>query len=113
MGAKVLALHRERGAEKSLKTSPEKQACWRREQSEEERFWAAEELGSEAPRRCQQCRGCKECSFQGQQMSQTESWEYAKMKEGTKTFRVKYLFTDDPRKLPDNRKTITKMAELT
>ena len=32
---------------------------------------------------------------------------------GTKTFRVKYLFTDDPQKLPDKCKTITKMAELT
>ena len=46
-------------------------------------------------------------------MTQMESWEYAKMEEGvvfhpgTKTFRVKYLFTDNPRKLPDNRTTIT------
>ena len=32
---------------------------------------------------------------------------------GTKMFRVKYLFKDDPRKLSNNRKTITKMAELT
>ena len=50
---------------------------------------------------------------------QTESWEYAKMEEGvvlhpgTKMFRVKDLFTDDPRKLPKNCKTITKMAEVT
>ena len=50
-GAKDLPLHQEREAEKSQKTSPEKQACSRTEQSEEERFWAAEELISKAPRR--------------------------------------------------------------
>ena len=46
-GAKVLSLHREWRAEKSLKTSPEKQACSRMEQSEQERLWTAEELAKE------------------------------------------------------------------
>ena len=120
--AKDLPLHRKREAKKSLKTGPEKRTCSGTEQSQEERFWAAEELhtcsrtvqpeggrfwaaeelGSEAPRRCQQCRRCNESNLQGQEMTQTEPWEYAEMAEvvmfhpGTRTFRDNYLFTDDP-----------------
>ena len=52
-------------------------------------------------------------------MSQRDSWELAKIKEGmefdpvSKTFRVKYLFLDNLRKLPDNKKVILKMVETT
>jgi hypothetical protein len=50
-------------------------------------------------------------------MSQREVWEYAKLEEGAKfnpvscTFRVKYLFTDDSRKLANNVKVVNRMAE--
>ena len=46
------------------------------------------------------------------------SLKYAEIEEcvvlhpGTKAFRVKNLLPDDPRKLPDRRNSITKMAEL-
>ena len=85
----------------------------------EKDFWEAEQMGCEAPRRCRSCRGCRDCSFRGQQMSQREAWEYSKLEEGvefdpvSKKFYVKYLFTDDPRKLTNNRNVIIKMAETT
>ena len=40
------------------KIGPRRQECFRTEQQKKEKFWAAEELGCEAPRRCRSCRGC-------------------------------------------------------
>jgi hypothetical protein len=81
-------------------------------------IWAAEQLGCEAPRQCKICRGCKDCSFRGQQMSQQEAWEYSKMEEGVqfepnrKVFCVKYLFIHDPRKLSNNKGQVLRMGEI-
>jgi hypothetical protein len=50
-------------------------------------------------------------------MSQREAWEYAKLEEVvefdpvSRTSRVKYLSTDDPRKLTNNLKLVKRMAE--
>ena len=69
----------------------------------EKEFFAAESLGCEPPRRCQDCRGCKECGFWGATMSQKEYKELQMMEDNIwfdkqlGKWRVKYVFKQDPR----------------
>ena len=83
----------------------------------EKEFWEGEGMGCEPPRRCKSCRGCRECGFSGRQVSAREAWEYTKMEERVTfdpalgKFRVEYFFLDDPRKLPNNRAVVQKIAE--
>ena len=77
----------------------------------------AEGLGVEPPRRCGNCRKCKECSFRGRQLSQQEQYEYQVMEskvnfnEATKGFIVEYPFVEDPSVLPANIGQVIKIAE--
>ena len=50
------------------------------EKSEKD-FFAAESLGCEPPRRCQECRGCEECGFRGASMSPKEYKELELMED--------------------------------
>ena len=69
------------------------------------------------PRRCNNCMKCEECKFRGHQMSLQEQYEYKIMEdnveyeEGTKSFRVKYAFSEDPSILTSNLNQVTKIAE--
>ena len=85
----------------------------------EKEFMWAESLGCEAPRRCQDCRGCKECGFRGAHMSQQEAVELRMMEDGVSfdesigKWRVKYPFIQDPRVLSNNYKRVLRMMEST
>ena len=47
-----------------------------------DRFMEAEGLGVKPPRRCPACRGCRKCSFRGQQHTERETMEYAAIEQG-------------------------------
>ena len=80
-------------------------------------FFEAEGLGVEPPRRCGNCRKCKDCSFRGRQLSQQEQYEYQIMEskvhfdEASKSFIVDYPFIEDPAVLPMNIGQVIKIAE--
>ena len=78
-------------------------------------YYTSENLGIEPARRCPGCRGCKECSWRGQQLSRKEAFEYELMekcvefKEGK--FHVSYPFLVDPKELSDNLNQVKRIAE--
>ena len=56
----------EEGWQDSAKRSKQdmsSQQVLKTEEQQEKDFWAAEQMGCEAPRRCKSCRGCNNCSF--------------------------------------------------
>ena len=79
-------------------------------------YFDANELHVEAPRRCNNCLNCNDCSFQGQQMSLREQYEYEVMcknvtfDESNHVFRVKYPFLEDPSILTNNFSQVAKIA---
>ena len=85
----------------------------------EKQFFQAESLGCEPPRRCQDCRGCLECGFRAETMSQREYLELQQMEdniyfdESINKWRVKYAFKQDPRILKNNYKRVLRIAEST
>ena len=85
----------------------------------EKEFFAAESLGCEPPRRCQDCRGCQECGFRGSSMSPKEYQELQKMEDSIQfdhklgKWRVRYVFSQDPRVLRNNYRRVLKMSEST
>ena len=78
-------------------------------------FYTMEGLGIEPPRRCPGCRGCKECSWRGQQLSRQEAFELEYMencvefKDGK--FLIKFPFLVDPTELSDNYNQVVRIAE--
>ena len=80
-------------------------------------YFESDSLGIQPPRRCGNCRNCKDCSFRGQMLSQKEQYEYQvieskiKYESATQTFVVSYPFTADPSVLPDNKMQVIKIAE--
>ena len=85
----------------------------------EKKFFAAESLGCEPPRRCQDCRGCQDCGFRGATMSQKEYMELKKMEDNIwfdkklGKWRVRYAFKQDPRVLRNNYRRVLRMSETT
>ena len=80
-------------------------------------FFECEGLGVEPPRRCGNCRKCKECSFRAHQLSQQEQYQYHVMESkvrydsAEKQFRVEYAFQEDPNILSKNKNQVIKIAE--
>ena len=74
-------------------------------------------MGVESPRRCASCRGCKDCTFRGQMLSQQEQYEYQVMESkvryesSTQSFVVNYPYTEDPSVLSNNRGQVTKIHQ--
>ena len=79
-------------------------------------YFDSNELHVETPRRCNNCLNCTDCSFQGQQLSLREQYEYEIMSknvtfdEENHVFRVKYPFLQDPSILTNNFNQVTKIA---
>ena len=79
-------------------------------------YFDANDLNVEAPRRCNNCLNCNECSFQGHQMSLREQYEYEIMKKNVtyddvdKVYRVEYPFLEDPSVLTNNFNIVSKIA---
>ena len=80
-------------------------------------YFESESLGVEPPRRCGNCRNCKDCSFRGQMLSQKEQYETQVIESkirydaASKQFVVSYPFTQDPIALPNNKAQVIKIAE--
>ena len=80
-------------------------------------FLEAEELATEIPRRCERCVGCKQCSFQTQEMNRKQQEELRLMKKNVvhdadkRCVRVTYPIIGDVSKLRDNRYQVVRMAE--
>ena len=72
-------------------------------------FMGVEDLGVEPPRRCKKCRGCHDCSFQGQRQTEAEALEYRMLEEGVKhnpktgRFEVQYAFRGSGKALEQPR----------
>ena len=75
-------------------------------------YFESDSLGIQSPRRCGNCRNCKDCSFRGQMLSQKEQYEYQVLESKltyeptTNTFFVSYPFTADPSILPNNKSQV-------
>ena len=80
-------------------------------------YFEMDNMGVEPPRRCANCRGCKDCTFRGQMLSQQEQYEYQVMESKvlyeppTQSFVVNYPFTEDPSVLPNNQRQVTKIHQ--
>jgi len=75
-------------------------------------FLSAEAMGTDIPRRCATCRGCKECQFRARSLSFKEDREYLvivdglKFDEKKKQWIASYPFFDSPIILEDNYKQV-------
>ena len=80
-------------------------------------YFDSNELYVEAPRRCNNCMNCKDCTYRGHQMSLREQYEYQVMQDNVtydnveKVFKVKYPFTEDPSILTNNFWQVVKIGE--
>lgn len=83
--------------------------------TQDREYYTTENLGIEPARRCPGCRGCKECSWRGQQLSRQEAFEYELMEKNVEfkdgKFHVKYPFLVDPKELSDNYNQVRRIAE--
>ena len=82
-------------------------------------YFDSNELHVDTPRSCNSCMKCKDCSYQNQQMSLREKYEYNVMEDNVsydeveKVFRIKYPFLEDPSILTYNIHQAIKVAERT
>jgi len=80
-------------------------------------FFESDNMGVVPPRRCGNCRNCKECSFQVHTLSLKEQYESQVIEskisydETLNQFVVSYPFTHDPSILPNNKGQVIKIAE--
>ena len=80
-------------------------------------YFESDNMGIEPPRRCGNCRNCKDCSFRGHMLSQKEQYETQVIESKitydstSKQFVVSYPFTQDPEILSDNKMQVIKIAE--
>lgn len=80
-------------------------------------FFEADIMGVEPPKRCGNCRKCKECTFIGHQCSQEEQYQYQVIEskvhyiESEKCFQAEYPFLEDPKILSENRVQVIKIAK--
>ena len=77
-------------------------------------FWEGDNLGVEAPKKCNRCLSCSQCSDPALIHSRREQDELDELKKNTELkddgIHVKYVFSKDPNCLPNNRATVVKMA---
>ena len=78
-------------------------------------YYSYDSLGVEPPRRCQSCKGWRECSWRGHQLSKQESFELEYMEKCVDfrngKFQIKFPFLVDPHELSDNYKQVVRIAE--
>ena len=78
-------------------------------------YYSYDSLGVEPPRRCQSCKGCRECSWRGHQLSKQESYELEYMENCVDfrdgKFHIKFPFLVDPHELSDNYRQVVRIAE--
>ena len=80
-------------------------------------YFESDNMGVIPPRRCGNCRNCKECSFQVHTLSLKEQYESQVIgskinyDQTLKQFVVSYPFTHDPSILPNNKGQVIKIAE--
>ena len=78
-------------------------------------YFELDNMGVEPPRRCGNCRNCKQCAFRSQMLSLQEQYEYQVMESKvrydplTQSFAVSYPFTEDPSILPNNVNQVIKI----
>ncbi|PVE29960.1 hypothetical protein DC007_14280, partial [Enterococcus faecalis] len=80
-------------------------------------FLSAEAIGTDAPRRCASCQGCKECAFKTESLSWKENQELTIIEEGLtldvekKKWTAKYPFHTSPAVLEDNKSQAVAMMK--
>ena len=78
-------------------------------------FWEGECLGVLPPKRCGKCLRCSQCSDPGLIHSRKEQEELEMLENCVKLengqIHVTYPFSRDPHCLPNNRRSVVKMAE--
>ena len=80
-------------------------------------FLESDNMGVVPPRRCGNCRNCKECSFKVHALSLKEQYESQVIEtkinydQTINQFVVSYPFTHDPSILPNNKGQVIKIAE--
>ena len=83
--------------------------------NQERDYYSFDNLGVEPPRRCPDCKGCRECSWRGHHLSKQEAQELEYMESCVKflegKFHVKFPFLVDPCELSDNYKQVIRIAE--
>ena len=83
--------------------------------TQERDYFTLDELGIEPARRCPRCKGCRDCSWRGQQLSQKEASELEYMEKCVEfennRFKVRFPFLVDPSELADNYGQVVRIAE--
>ena len=83
--------------------------------NQERDYYSFDNLGVEPPRRCPDCKGCRECSWRGHHLSKQEAQELEYMESCVKflegKFHVKFPFLVNPCELSDNYKQVIRIAE--
>ena len=83
--------------------------------SQEREILSLDDLGVEPPRRCQSCRGCKDCIWRGQELSRQEAFELEYLEKCVEftggRFHIKFPFLVDPNELSDNYNQVVRIAE--
>jgi hypothetical protein len=83
--------------------------------TQEREILSLDDLGVEPPRRCQNCKGCKECSWRGQKLSRQEAFELEYLEKCVEfkggRFHIRFPFLVDPLELSDNYNQVVKIAE--
>jgi len=80
-------------------------------------FFESDNMGVAPPRRCGNCRNCKECSFKVHALSLKDQYESQVIEskisydQTINQFVVSYPFTQDPSILPNNKGQVIKIAE--
>ena len=79
-------------------------------------YFESDDMGVVPPKRCGNCRNCKECSFRGRMLSLKDQYESQVIEtkinydQTSQQFRVSYPFIQDPSILPDNKGQVIKIA---
>ena len=77
-------------------------------------FWEGDSLGVLPPKRCNKCMNCSQCTDPALIHSRKEQEELDELQKNTELcddgIHVSYVFSKDPRCLPNNRATVVKIA---
>ena len=80
-------------------------------------YFESDNMGIVPPKRCGNCRNCKDCSFRGHMLSLKDQYETQIIETKInydptlQQFKVSYPFTQDPSILPNNKGQVIKIAE--
>ena len=79
-------------------------------------YFETNNMGIVPPKRCGNCRNCKDCSFRGHMLSLKDQYETQVIESKInydptlQQFKVSYPFTQDPSILPNNKGQVIKIA---